>query len=365
MFAPLTTVCDNMNTSCGICSRTIGYSTDIRCSSCSNVFHMNCVPTETGEIAASTKWKCNKCTGPTSSSDLVLLAADHNAAAIHDEGEPYGQTGMRISNPSLSTTQSQMQAPFEALTNSNQFQLIMEQFKGIKAAIEANNANVASNNQLIREQKELLLGCIDTIETLKVENTELRQRVSELEMRVQDMSSNYTVEEVRDRIQRDCNIVVSGLKETTEAEDDTAVKKMLDSIARLPANNILSVERVGKVEAGRDRLLLVRLRDRQDKIMILQNKSKLATVGLPNIFIRSDLTRIQRQRLDGLRREIEEGRKNGERNLYIGYRRGEPTILKGSNRKTSKRSREEDDSPKRPQGLKAPNVATSRGPTSL
>lgn len=336
--------------------------------SCNGVYHSKCVSAETvAGLNATLPWMCDKCV-ETGASGSASKGVANKAAAALDSAETHrasktGVASTHNSDPSPNTTQN-MSAETGVLTNNMQFMLIMEEFKGIRAAINVNNENISSNNQLIREQKDLLLGCMDNIETLKLENADLRIKVNELEGKIQNMSANSIYSEVRDRMQRETNVIISGVKENSGIEDTTVVEDMMGKIAGISADQILSVSRIGRAEAGQDKLLLVKLRDLQSKIRVLQNKSKLEKAGYSKVVVRSDMTFTQRRDVAKLRQEVADRKNAGETNIYVGYSKGEP-VIRTSNTKRAKRSREEDISPKRDQGLKMPNTDDALGGAAL
>ncbi len=81
---------------------------------------------------------------------------------------------------------------------------------------------------------------------------------------------------------------------------------------------------------------------------IFKNKHQLDKSEHKGVSIKNDLTSMQRRELAELRKRLEERTEQGERDLVIRYINFEPKIVKKSN----KRGRDEESSPRPEKGLK-------------
>uniref|UniRef100_A0A6P7GTF1 Uncharacterized protein LOC114340545 n=1 Tax=Diabrotica virgifera virgifera TaxID=50390 RepID=A0A6P7GTF1_DIAVI len=102
------------------------------------------------------------------------------------------------------------------------------------------------------------------------------------------------------------------------------------------------------------RPLKVTMMSSEDALFVLKNKSKLNQNSNSNIYIKQDLTSCQSKYLAELQTELQSRIDNGEKNLTIRYINKIPRI---TTRGTTKRDREEQESPRREKGLKTSKPA--------
>ena len=108
-------------------------------------------------------------------------------------------------------------------------------------------------------------------------------------------------------------IIISNLNYETEKEDlRKKVESLILSLGTNPGN-------IGSINSLSDKnLISVEINDIAEKIKILKNSSKLKDSQIyKNVFIRQDLTYLQRKENKMLREEMKRRTENGEKNLKI------------------------------------------------
>ncbi|KAG5868693.1 hypothetical protein JTB14_015673 [Gonioctena quinquepunctata] len=89
-----------------------------------------------------------------------------------------------------------------------------------------------------------------------------------------------------------------------------------------------------------------------DALYTLKRKSNIPRDKFPNISIKTDLNPRQTENVSNLREELQRRQQEGKRSFNIKYIKNVPQIIST----TSKRTRDEDDSPKRMNGTKISNL---------
>lgn len=375
-----------MPAACGLCAEKIGYRDDVRCSACNNPFHVECVRARTLELSGgeataaqfdAENWLCPGCVAVADKRRLLQAGfprdPDVQRPGSHSDGLPLHGA---VSSPLQLTTQH--------------FEEIMKQFSLLNVAVMDCNNKIAESHQMFVKHEEMLESCNREISSLRDENTELRGRIASFQGQLDSFSSGDVFAEVKERIERERNVMVVGVPESIDDNHDTKfINEVFSTLVNMPGNGILSVVRVGKQVASSPRLLKVSLSTMDLKRDLLRNRSRLRGGRFKNVFIKPDLSRQQLVKLKHLRGELRNRRARGEINVTIMYRNGEPMI--GSTTRTSsadqseagskaaatgiraashishhpntvsaealKRLRDEDDSPKREQGIKMTNQA--------
>lgn len=390
------------NSTCGACARAIGYQEDVRCQQCGESFHVECVRTtvQGGQAAALTiggTWNCQAC----------------NAISIDGQADSNLRPHGNMDRAQLADTS----------LNTSHFEQIMMQFSMLNAAVGDCNSKIAETQVMFAQQGNLISECRDDITALREENAELRCRVAFLEERLSMMTPHRIIMEAKDRSERERNVIMWGVPESGDSlADSRIVAEILDCITEIPEGGVEAVDRIGVRQRSSFRPLKVRLNSLDLKIAILRSKARLNASKYKKVYLRSDLTVQQFDMLKAARGELRDRENKGEADLKIIYRNGEPVVtatrqskvrkgsptrgcsqsqanpdprvdriaietsmgtdsqpsqqpqgapsLRGSSHSASqslqlaqdkqKRSREEDDSPKRELGVKVSNQSTTR-----
>lgn len=320
---------------CPACQTTVEVGEDsILCMACGKKYHTRCVLLANDDAAS---WNCTACSDPS-----LPVTTEMNKSCFNV----------------LLSKLTELQ---KGISDNNK--LVQEQSRQIMVCQES----IAENNRLIEAQTLQIKECKSDIASLRTENAELKDRVSQLESALSDIAVERVYNEAHERVRRECNLIVNGLRENeaTAADLLRKVSEIFESI--MPQNNvpIVSVIRMGRMDSSADhpRPVLVRLANSNDPITMLRNKSNIDKQKFPSIRIKADLTKSQREYLNRLFEELAARRNNGERNLGLRYVNRQPTIVTFEKKKHDgmKRSREESTSPRRSGGTKVPNRELASG----
>lgn len=299
------------NSACGTCARAIGYQEDIRCQECKNTFHVECVRTagpgrQAAALTVGGAWNCQACDGISSGGQTESVAGS-------------------IQRPHSNTDRALL--PDTSL-NIGHFEQIMAQFSVLNAAVGDCNSKIAETHAMFEQQGNLISECRDDIAALKAENTQLRCRVAFLEEKLSAMTPHRIIMEAKDRSERERNVVIWGVPESGDSGADSGfVAEVLDHVTGIPEGGIEVVERVGKRQESRPRPIKVRLNSLDLKIAILKAKARLNSSKYNKIYIRSDLTVQQTDMLRAARDELRDREAKGEADLKIIYRNEEPVVI--------------------------------------
>lgn len=227
---------------------------------------------------------------------------------------------------------------------------------------------ISQNNSLIQAQSQQIANCVTDITDLRAENAELKNRISHLEAIIESTSMEVIYSETRNRLERESNLVINGLVESSDPQTDRlVVSEILGSILPGVESPILTLFRLGKTNPNHPRPIKVKFSNNDYPVRILRNKYKLDKLKYPSIRIKADLTKSQVEYLSGLHDELNNRKSNGENNLVIRYVNHQPMIT-SSNKirvdRSNKRPREESFSPGRQTGFKVPNVCSQSEITS-
>lgn len=190
--------------------------------------------------------------------------------------------------------------------------------KGVKFFCSSCNKSVDQFTQL----KELLQDLADRMERLEKRSPQQHDlSPQEFEM---------VIKEVRDRMNRECNIIIYNIPENPQT-DIVTVGNILNVVSPEVDVSLSNdkISRLGKKDGNSSKPRPVRVTLPSSVIVskILRNKNKLKNDNThKNIFLKNDETPYQRQLLntarDNLRRRINEG----ESNLTIKYVNGIPIV---------------------------------------
>lgn len=138
------------------------------------------------------------------------------------------------------------------------------------------------------------------------------------------------IQEVQNRNNREKNIVLVGLPESSLSNREERMSKDENDVLRIITSlsteipKPIKVFRIGKYKLGKNRSLKVCFDGIGPAKQLLRNKDKLPD----DIKIYSDQTPAQQHYLKVLKDELKRRENNGETNLTIKYINGTPTIIK-------------------------------------
>ncbi|KAG5879394.1 hypothetical protein JTB14_016739 [Gonioctena quinquepunctata] len=138
-----------------------------------------------------------------------------------------------------------------------------------------------------------------------------------------DSSYETFIMQYNERKQRESNLMVYNIPESTESEDLTKIK---ETFAQFHDVVIKKVFRLGKqVNGRRPRPIKEAMDNPSAALEILRNKNKLP---LDQVKVGPDLTIKQREHPNELRRDLLQRTEKGEQDLTIKYVNGVPMIVK-------------------------------------
>jgi len=174
------------------------------------------------------------------------------------------------------------------------------------------------------------------LDTVKVDMDTVKDRVSTMETKVEEIGEHLdekigvAISEASEIESRKLNITIGGIPEPTgetneerQGQDEAAVKELLNGMDG--PDEIVEAKRVGKREEDKPRILKVILPSMTNKGAILKKAHKLSHhEATKNIFIRPDLTPLQRVTQRQLHRDLYEKKQTVDdpENWRIDYRRG-------------------------------------------
>lgn len=230
---------------------------------------------------------------------------------------------------------------------------------------EKNCSNISSTEQraLILQSRSIIFFCDDcrdafkSIPLLVRQIDSLKNDVESLKLEVADLkkankvisesfsegkstnsitnvlnNANDVISEITERESRKKNVIIFGLPEAEDIQNDKAkcleILKTVDS----QVESIPKLFRLGKIPTNgtaRPRPIKILLTS-SDKAIELMKKAKIlkSIDRFKNITLTSDKTPIQQQQYKELKLELNRRMSNGEKNLIIKYRNGEPKIVK-------------------------------------
>lgn len=187
------------------------------------------------------------------------------------------------------------------------------------------------------------------ITDIKTENKKIQHKINDMEFDMSRLKTHLNAEnsslsppnvlasenlihELRDRVQREKNIIIIGINEKEErdfklrrAYDDGEVLKVITSINNTcpkPARSI----RLGKYNPNKNRPIKVYFNEPTTPRELLRNKLQLPD----NIKMYADQTPAQKQYWLSLREDLKKRTDNGEKDLIIKYINGTPKITKNN-----------------------------------
>lgn len=136
-------------------------------------------------------------------------------------------------------------------------------------------------------------------------------------------------QEIQDRLYREKNIIMVGLKEQNNNDNNYDFKEVHNILSNIyqECPMPLKITRLGKYNGTKPRPLKIVFDSSEIAKCLLKNKSKCRN----GIKIYSDQTPSQRDYMHKLQIELKNREQNGENNLTIKYLKGVPTIISNNN----------------------------------
>lgn len=270
----------------------------MRCVQCQLPFHQHCIDNVTNASA----WTCSRCESSSHPSQAPVVA----------------QASEKMREDS----------PITLIHYNN----LLSQLETLTAAVQACTSGIENNNLLILSQAAEIGSCRHEIEALKTENSVLRARVESLENKTE---KTLPVQEIRKRLEREPNLIVSGIQEDPQQDMLSICRDLFRPIIDNPEQDIVSARRIGGLSQNRSRLVQVILSRPGLKYHVLKHKSNLNTTRYPRCKVFNDLTPMQSEQLRSLRSELSVRQGRGETGVTIKYIEGEPRIVENWQRQAT------------------------------
>lgn len=225
------------------------------------------------------------------------------------------------STPSTRTTRANSQAD---LTLEN-IKVIIEQAKA--ETVSALGNEIAALKDELKVHIEALTVRVDRLEK---ENSKLKYDYEILKSSLDSPRNNeeiclQMINEVEQRQNRQCNVIITGLPESQTGSVDERKEHDVELCSEIfeciEQRNVVfeDTRRLGKQRSDNKRPICVRLTSKESRNKILRNAKKLKQSSqFPNCYINPDLTELQRKMEFQLRRELKRLREAG--NDVIIYR---------------------------------------------
>ncbi|PZC78580.1 hypothetical protein B5X24_HaOG202039 [Helicoverpa armigera] len=209
---------------------------------------------------------------------------------------------------------------------------IKNEIKTIKSATEIFTQRFELINNEIQNIKTNNSTTEDKIKHIECEISQIKNQQHKNSPPAESLSLSYEhlILEMKERCEREHNIVIVGIPEITDQnsiarqkhdnEEVIKITKMLVEDCPIPIKCL----RLGKYSPTKNRAIKVQFNNNNTPKQLLQNKSKLPD----NMRLFSDQTPSQRKYLLSLRDEMNKRIENGEKDLTIKYVKGVPSITK-------------------------------------
>lgn len=164
---------------------------------------------------------------------------------------------------------------------------------------------------------------------------ELRSEVEQLKLQVEkescsSFSEERVINEINERQTRMSNVMIFNLPESNSQNSDlNAVKDIVREVAQEDLH-INKIFRVGKKNKSGNRALKVIFSKTEDANKLIRSKKDILKDR--KIFINADLTPLQLNNWQNMKKEVEDRRTKGE-NVTIRYHKGVPQISKAAAKK--------------------------------
>lgn len=234
--------------------------------------------------------------------------------------------------------------------------LTREQISELKAAADAVIKQLFSEPNFLKTITERVSN--EIVKNLKQQLTSYEKKVDKLESHVRDMKEAHKndlmnlndkidllhsrmsdstvasqnpmqiISKIEEIKHRENNLLVFGIPEDT-VDQGIAVEDVIRTI--VPSFNIAGsrMHRLGRPSSGKNRPIKIIMTDISNHSVLIKSNKKLQAVDrFKNVYIKPDMTVMQREHLMRLRRELKERLDSGEQDCIIRYKNGFPFITK-------------------------------------
>lgn len=201
----------------------------------------------------------------------------------------------------------------------------------LKTVIENSKTEILKTMKRENDKLQVLVGSLqDRILELETKNANLESKVGHLSKLCQEATAGVsknpiqpledTIEEASQRHIRRKNLIVAGLPEYTDGSpkerserDMTAIKAIATELGTMDLQPS-GATRIGRINPPRPRLLRFKCSTFESKISVLKRSKNLRhSPNFKTVFIKPDLTKLQREADTALRDELKRRRESGER----------------------------------------------------
>lgn len=163
----------------------------------------------------------------------------------------------------------------------------------------------------------------DEVGRLKSKCKALESEIKEIKLTNESLSIHLT-NEVTDRLNREKNIIVSGVEELWVDSNESRSNHDKDTCSEilqylgLSSDETFDIRRLGIPNANRSRLIRIKFRNSEAKYAVLKNARILRQDDrFKNIYINIDKTKMQQEHDKKLRDELRNRRNLGERDIVL------------------------------------------------
>lgn len=192
----------------------------------------------------------------------------------------------------------------------------------IKTLIESTKTEIVTSISCeIAKLNETIGSLMKRIEVIEDKQSELARRCQKLEEKsnIERLETEEILREVENRYARKKFIIVTGLPEChtgtpveRKLQDKDTLMQLMTEIG-VDVNEPQHIERIGRPNQEKPRLIRFKCRDTTERMTILRHSKNLrSSTSFRNVFINPDLTYSQRERNKELRKELRCRREAGE-----------------------------------------------------
>ena len=267
---------------------------------------------------------------PTPATSVTMSSTNH--VEHLNETTPPIVPDNRDESPEHVTISEELESQLAATVNRIVEQVIVsfkenmqKEFQLLKTTI------VALTNRVSELEEKIAINTTDhseTEETQPANNTviavssnieEHQQQLQLLQSQVQSLSMQQKItEREKEREKRKCNVLLGNIEEKHSESAVDAVLQVFKDKLKVDLSPVNAV-RLGKFRDGKRRLILVQMRNSEEKLTLLKKGKLLSGTG---IFLADDLSKEERKRRKVLVSEMKKARGEGKR-AFIRFSDGE------------------------------------------
>ena len=171
-----------------------------------------------------------------------------------------------------------------------------------------------------------LASLLDNQDKLQKKCESLQNEIDKLKLEKEKSAMSITAE-LEQRHNRRLNVIIAGLKEGSDGgiddrrkADEESVEELLREL-KVDPSHIKSSGRIGRLNAGKPRLLRLTLDTFETKMSLLKSSKSLKyTSSFKNVFVNNDLTPDQQKQDKALRDELKKERLTEKVLLFTGMK---------------------------------------------